>query len=177
VLQYGDEIGMGDDLSRRERLSVRTPMQWTADENAGFSTAPTGQLVAEAVKDGPFGYEKVNVYDQQRRPGSLLTRISEMVRTRIGLTEIGFGEHRVLDTGCPSVVALLHEDERDGTVVTLVNLAADDVEVRIPGEEGLNDLVDVLTDGEYPPEKDDPPVLRLAGHGYRWLRPRSHVFR
>ncbi|GAA2127476.1 alpha-amylase family protein [Glycomyces algeriensis] len=176
VLQYGDEIGMGDDLSRRERLSVRIPMQWTADEHGGFSSAPAGDLVAEPVEEGPFGYPEVNVYDQQRRPGSLMARVGDMVRTRLGLTEIGFGTHRVLNTGCPSVVALLHEDERDGKVVTLVNLAAEDVEVRV-AEEGLDDLVDVLTDGEYPPEEDDPPLLRLAGHGYRWLRPRAHVFK
>ncbi|MDN3240492.1 alpha-amylase family protein [Glycomyces tritici] len=176
VLQYGDEIGMGDDLSRRERLSVRIPMQWTADEHGGFSSADAEDLVAKPVGEGPFGYPKVNVYDQQRRPESLLAKVGDMVRTRLGLTEIGFGSHRVLDTGCPSVVALLHEDERDGRVVTLVNLAADEVEVRLP-EEDRDDLVDVLTDREYPTEQDDPAVLRLAGHGYRWLRPRRHVFK
>jgi maltose alpha-D-glucosyltransferase/alpha-amylase len=176
VLQYGDEIGMGDDLSRRERLSVRVPMQWTGDENAGFSTAPPDRLVAQPVKDGPFGYAKVNVYDQQRKPGSLMAKIGDMVRTRLGLTEIGFGTHRALDTGCPSVVALRHEDERHGTVVTLVNLSGEEVKVRIPDED-LTDLVDVLTDGEYPRDEDDPPTLRLAGHGYRWLRPRTHVFK
>lgn len=176
VLQYGDEIGMGDDLGRRERLSVRIPMQWTADEHGGFSSAPAEHLVATPVADGPFGYREINVYDQQRRPGSLLAKIGDMVRTRLGLTEIGFGTHRVLDTGSPSVVSLIHEDERDGRVVTLVNLSGDDVEVRLRDEE-LDDLVDVLTDREYPPEEDDGPVLRLAGHGYRWLRPRSHVFK
>ncbi|GAA2276257.1 alpha-amylase family protein [Glycomyces scopariae] len=176
VLQYGDEIGMGDDLSRRERLSVRIPMQWTSEENGGFSSAPKDELVAEPVKDGPFGYEEVNVYDQHRSPDGLLSRVGDLVRTRLGLTEIGFGTHRVLDTGAPSVVALRHSDEEDGDVVTLVNLSGDDVEVRIPDDDAA-DLVDVLTDGEYPPDEDDPPVFRLAGHGYRWLRPRAHVFK
>lgn len=176
VLQYGDEIGMGDDLSRRERLSVRIPMQWTAGDNAGFSSASPDRLVAEPLKDGPFGCEEVSVYDQQRRPDSLLAKVGDMVRTRLGLTEIGHGRYRVLDTGRSSVVALRHEDERDGVVVTLVNLAADDVEVRVPDCD-LEDLVDVLADGEYPPEGDDPPTIRLAGHGYRWLRPRAHVFK
>jgi maltose alpha-D-glucosyltransferase/alpha-amylase len=48
--------------------------------------------------------------------------------------------------------------------------------VRVPDCD-LEDLVDVLADGEYPPEGDDPPAIRLAGHGYRWLRPRAHVFK
>jgi maltose alpha-D-glucosyltransferase / alpha-amylase len=176
VLQYGDEIGMGDDLSRNERLSVRVPMQWSSDANAGFSTAEPDRLVAGVVGDGPFAYERVNVYDQQRRPGSLLARIGDIVRTRHGLTEIGFGDHRVIDTGCPSVVALRHEDEQDGIAVTLVNLGGEEVKVAIPDED-LHDLVDVLADGEYPPDEDDRPSLRLKGHGYRWLRPRPHVFK
>ena len=28
VIWYGDEIGMGDDLTQKERLGVRMPMQW-----------------------------------------------------------------------------------------------------------------------------------------------------
>ena len=39
VIRYGDEIGMGDDLSLPEREAVRTPMQWSADPNGGFSAA------------------------------------------------------------------------------------------------------------------------------------------
>ncbi|NUQ87850.1 MAG: glycosidase [Glycomyces artemisiae] len=177
VLQYGDEIGMGDDLSRRERLSVRIPMQWTSDENGGFSSAPKDRLVAEPVREGPFGYEEVNVYDQHRSPGGgLLARVGDLVRTRLGLTEIGYGRHRVLDTGCPSVVALRHDDGEDGSVVTLVNLADADVEARIPDED-LDDLVDVLTDREYPRDGDDPPVFKLGPYGYRWMRPQAHVFK
>ncbi|GAA1680829.1 alpha-amylase family protein [Glycomyces endophyticus] len=177
VLQYGDEIGMGDDLSRRERMSVRIPMQWSADEHGGFSSAPKDRLVAEPVREGPFGYEEVNVYDQHRSlDGGLLASVGDLVRTRLGLTEIGFGRHAVLDTGCPSVVALRHDDERDGTVVTLVNLADEDVEVRLAGD-GLDDLVDILTGGDHSSDDDEPSLFKLTGYGYRWLRPRTHVFK
>jgi len=39
VVYYGDEIGMGDNVYLGDRDGVRTPMQWTADRNAGFSTS------------------------------------------------------------------------------------------------------------------------------------------
>ncbi len=37
VLRYGDEIGMGDDLSLPERNCARTPMQWSTEPQAGFT--------------------------------------------------------------------------------------------------------------------------------------------
>ena len=37
MIQYGDEIGMGEDLSLKEREATRTPMQWTAEPHGGFT--------------------------------------------------------------------------------------------------------------------------------------------
>ena len=37
VIYYGDEIGMGDNIYLGDRNGVRTPMQWNAERNAGFS--------------------------------------------------------------------------------------------------------------------------------------------
>ena len=42
VLYYGDEIGMGDNIWLDDRNGVRTPMQWSAGANAGFSPEGTG---------------------------------------------------------------------------------------------------------------------------------------
>ena len=39
VVYYGDEIGMGDNYYLGDRDGVRTPMQWSADRNGGFSRA------------------------------------------------------------------------------------------------------------------------------------------
>lgn len=46
VLYYGEEIGMGEDLEADGRMAVRTPMQWTGEENGGFSTAGARHLVS-----------------------------------------------------------------------------------------------------------------------------------
>ena len=55
-LYYGDEIGMGDNIWLPDRDAVRTPMQWTPDRNAGFSTADPGKLYlpARAVAGAPL---------------------------------------------------------------------------------------------------------------------------
>jgi maltose alpha-D-glucosyltransferase / alpha-amylase len=61
VVRYGDEIGMGEDLSLNERDSVRTPMQWANARNGGFSPANPRKLPLSPIRGGEFGYETVNV--------------------------------------------------------------------------------------------------------------------
>ena len=66
VLRYGDEIGMGENLRLRERMAIRTPMQWSAAPNGGF-TSRTGRS-SRSWRRGPYGYERVNVEAQRRDP-------------------------------------------------------------------------------------------------------------
>src|ERR671913_1725629 len=81
VFWYGEEIGMGDDLSLPERNSVRTPMQWADEENAGFSKADADRLVRPVVSEGPFSYRAVNVAMQRAQPGSLMDELQRLIRT------------------------------------------------------------------------------------------------
>src|SRR5207244_6759888 len=71
VLYYGDEIGMGDNIHLGDRDGVRTPMQWTRDRNAGFSTADEGRLYLPVIADPVYGYQAVNVEAQTKQPTSL----------------------------------------------------------------------------------------------------------
>src|SRR4029453_17390551 len=80
VLRYGDEIGMGEDLRLRDRTAIRTPMQWSAERNAGFSTAD--KLIRPVVTHDVYGYEMVNVEQQRRDPSSLLAWTARMIRFR-----------------------------------------------------------------------------------------------
>ncbi len=105
VLRYGEEIGMGDDLDLPERNSIRTPMQWSADENAGFSTAPASQLVRPLVHDGRFSPEKVNVSAQRGEPDSLLGWMERVLRTLRECPEVGENSCEVLESGHASVLA------------------------------------------------------------------------
>ena len=79
IIRYGEEIGMGEDLSRPERLAVRTPMQWSNEPNAGFSCVDTPKLAAPLIDEGKFGYQKLNVYAQTLREDSLLAKTGTTV--------------------------------------------------------------------------------------------------
>jgi maltose alpha-D-glucosyltransferase/alpha-amylase len=61
ILYYGDEIGMGDNIYLGDRNGVRTPMQWSADRNAGFSRATPARLYSPVIMDPVYGYESTNV--------------------------------------------------------------------------------------------------------------------
>lgn len=136
VIRYGDEIGMGDDLSLKERVSVRTPMQWTADPQAGFSTS--AKTVHPVIAKGPYRYNQVNV-EAQRRDPSLSVKLSwtaGMIRLRKEYPEVGWGDWKLLPSGSPSVLAMRY-DGRGNSLLIVHNFDQKAHEVRIrPDVEG-----------------------------------------
>ena len=172
VLRYGEEIGMGDDLSLEGRASVRTAMQWSDEENGGFSSAPPEELVRPVVSGGEFGYERVNVRNQERDPDSMLNWMQKAVRTRKKCPEFGWGDWTVVDTGDPAVFA--HRCEwRGGVVLAAHNLSDEPREVSLDpgeGEEGAGRLVELFSDSAYGDERDAERRFMLEGYGYRWFR-------
>ena len=170
VLRYGEEIGMGDDLSLPERESVRTAMQWSTERNSGFSTAPPDRLARTAIAGGPFGYEAgVDVENQQREAGSLLHWMERLIRTRKQCPEIGWGTWEILETGDPAVFA--HRCTwSGGTVVAVHNLADRPAAVRIDlKEQHQEKLVELLGDQPYKLVEVGAQI-DLEPYGYRWFR-------
>jgi maltose alpha-D-glucosyltransferase/alpha-amylase len=104
VLLYGDEIGMGEDLSLPGRLAVRNPMQWSPGPGGGFSASDQPYRPTHA--EGPYGYRTVNVADQRHDPGSLYSWVAEAIRVRRESPELGWGTWRILDVGDPRVLAI-----------------------------------------------------------------------
>ncbi len=105
VVYYGDEIGMGDNFYLGDRDSVRTPMQWTADRNAGFSRANPQQLFLPPVIDPEYHYEKVNVEGQQRNPSSLLWWMRRLIALRKRHRVFGRGDLQFVDSDNAKVLA------------------------------------------------------------------------
>jgi len=161
VIRYGEEIGMGDDLQLRERLSIRTPMQWNTAPNAGFTTA--AQPFRPVISGGDYGYEKVNVTLQQRTPGSLLNWLEKMIRVRKQCPEIGLGKWQLLNTGAPGVLAIQYR-YKNKTLIVLHNFSAAAQQVHLPAAGNqLYDLVNGTT-------VQAAPNLNLNGYDYKWLR-------
>lgn len=96
VIRYGDEIGMGDDLSLKGRDSVRTPMQWSSEKNGGFSTAVHSDLVKKVIAQGEYAYKKVNALDAQSDKDSLLNWIQRLINIRKQCPEIGTGRLQLI---------------------------------------------------------------------------------
>jgi maltose alpha-D-glucosyltransferase / alpha-amylase len=168
VLRYGDEIGMGEDLTLKERDAVRTPMQWSSERNGGFSTAR--RLVHPVISKGPYGYQSVNVDAQRRDPGSLLNWMIKMIRVRKECPEIGWGDWVALPTRLTGVLALCYS-WRSNRVVVIHNFRHEpqEIEVRIDGDDG-DRLVSLLDVDDSHAAKSGKHRIALPAYGYRWYR-------
>ena len=82
IIYFGDEIGMGDNIWLNDRDGVRTPMQWTAGKNAGFSEREDGQLFLPVIDQGNYGYRKLNVESQMKDENSLFNRLRNLIALR-----------------------------------------------------------------------------------------------
>jgi len=169
VLFYGEEIGMGENLAAEGRLAVRTPMQWTAGKNGGFSTARPSRLPGPVVEGG-FAPEHVNVEAQRRDPDSLLSFMTLLARRYRECPELGWGAFEVIDQPHPAVLA--HRCTWDeAQLVALHNLGPEPLSVplQLTGDEGTV-LTDLLCDGQTPLPADGRVELHVEGYGFRWLR-------
>ena len=170
VVRYGDELGMGDDLSLPERNCSRTPMQWSTEPHGGFTKSD--KPVAPVISGGPFGFEHVNAAEQRRDPDSLLNWTERLIRMRKEVPEIGWGDFTFLTTRDPAVLVMRY-DWRNNSVLFVHNLAATPREVEfetgVPGDPGKL-LVNLLTDDHSHATADGKHCLMLEAYAWRWYR-------
>jgi len=164
VLYYGDEIGMGDNLSLADRNGLRTPMQWDSGPNAGFSTAAPENLYAPVIDDPVYGYLAVNVAAQRDDPDSLLNAIRHLVMTFKALPVLAEGTLNWLESAPLSVLGFWRASGRE-TLLALHNLSDSPVETPLGPFAGRT-LTDLLTGQKYPPAEQ----MTLPPYGYFWLR-------
>lgn len=167
VIRYGDEIGMGEDLSLKGRDAVRTPMQWSAGKNGGFSTSD--DPVRPPIDEGAYSFEHVNVAHQRTEDDSLLNWSERIIRLRKELPEIGWGRFQVLETN-PGILAIRY-DWREQASVFVHNLEDRLVHCSIGmGTSQAGALMCLLTDEEIEAESEGVYPIVLEPYGYRWLR-------
>jgi maltose alpha-D-glucosyltransferase/alpha-amylase len=171
VMYYGDEIGMGDDLALDDRDGLRTPMQWSDDPVAGFSSAAGVQPVLPVIDDAAFGYQRVNVASQERTDRSLLTRVKRLIAVRRTHPAFGRGDVKFVETGSPSVLAFLRQYE-DDSVLVIANLAASSQQaaLQLPAAVYGTNLTDILDDIPVERAGSEPWVIPLDPHACRWFK-------
>jgi maltose alpha-D-glucosyltransferase/alpha-amylase len=113
---------MGDNIWLPDRNGVRTPMQWTSGENAGFSTALAQQLYEPVIQDETFGSTLVNVASQLTVSDSLFHSIQRMITLRKSSQVFGWGNFTWVDVGASSIAAYLRLF-KDQTWLVLNNLS------------------------------------------------------
>jgi maltose alpha-D-glucosyltransferase/alpha-amylase len=167
MLQYGDEIGLGDDLSLPEREAARTPMQWTPERHGGFSTAR--RTVRPVVSDPIYGYQRVNVQRQRRDPSSLLNWMERKIRMRRECPEIGWGNWEILRVDAPGVLVMQYE-WNGRSLVFLHNFSSSPRAVRLPPKVNSPMLIDLLWNNDSRATESGRHVIRLQAYDYRWFR-------
>ena len=169
VLRYGDEIGMGDNLRLPERNAARTPMQWSAEPNGGFSTHP--RPVTPVIADGAYGFRQVNVAAHRRDPDSFLNWMERIVRMRKEVPEIGWGDFSFVPLRTPGVLAMQY-DWRNNAVLVIHNLMAEPQEIRfrLKCASDCNRLINLLSDDHSLADENGLHRIVIEPYGYRWFR-------
>ena len=176
VLYYGDEIGMGDNIWLGDRDGVRTPMQWTPDRNAGFSTCDPGRLYLPAIMDPVYGYQVTNVEAQLRNSTSLLHWTKRLLEVRKENLAFGLGSYRELASTNHSVLAFVRhhvdpETGEDDTVLCVNNLSRFPQPTELDLREYMGSSpIELLGGVRFPEIGELPYLLTLAGHGFYWFR-------
>jgi alpha-amylase len=115
-IYYGEEIGM---TGTKPDPSIRTPMQWSAEQAAGFTTGPAWGSINR-------NYTEVNVAAQTDEPASLLSYYRTLIHLRNNHAALRVGEYIQVNTGHDSVLAFLRISQEE-TILVIINLSEEAV--------------------------------------------------
>lgn len=169
IVYYGDEIGMGDNIWLNDRNGVRTPMQWDASPNAGFSQAE--HTYEQPINDEVYGYQRVNVAIQEGDPDSLLNKMRRLIALRKAHKKVfARGKLRFIELEDKSLFAFTRTYENE-TFVVLHNLVDHDASAAVDlSMYAGRSVVDKLAQDELLPEiTDEEYQVSLPPYGSRWL--------
>ncbi|TBR18345.1 maltose alpha-D-glucosyltransferase [bacterium] len=170
VLYYGDELGMGDNIYLGDRDGVRTPMQWSADRNAGFSRCEAERCFAAPVSNPRAPYQAVNVESQQHSPNSMLNWMKRLIDLRRRHKAFGRGSLELLEPENRRVLAFLRVFE-DQHVLVVGNLSrfVQPAALELPAYRGWTP-VEMFGHTRFPPVGEGPYPLALGAHNFYWFK-------
>lgn len=155
VLYYGDEIGMGDNFYLGDRDGVRTPMQWTADRNAGFSESNPQKLYLPLILDPLYHHSALNVELQSRNTSSLLWFMKRLISIRKRYKAFSRGDMKFIDSDNSKILAFTRTYE-DENMLVIANLSrfSQAVELNIDQFKGFIP-VEIFSRNHFPMIKDE----------------------
>ncbi len=169
IMYYGDEIGMGDNYYLGDRDGVRTPMQWSPDKNAGFSSADPQRLFLPVIIDHNYHYTTVNVENHERNPSSFLWWKRRVIAKRKKYKAFGRGSIRFINTNNPKVLAFVREYEEE-TILVVVNLSRYSQYVELDLHEFAGSLpLEVFSRNEFPVITPNPWPFSMQFKNYFWF--------
>ena len=170
VIYYGDEIGMGDNVYLGDRDGVRTPMQWTADRNAGFSTSNPHRLYLPLITEQEYHFESINVETQSENPASLLSWMRQLIALRNRHPVLGRGSIVFHEPENPHVLAFSREMDGEAPMLCVANLSrlSQHVELDLTAHMGATPI-EVFGRNRFAPVGELPYYLTLAPYGFFWF--------
>lgn len=169
VIYHGDEIGMGDNVYLGDRNGVRTPMQWSADQNAGFSRANPQRLYLPVIIDPEYHYEAINVEAQQNNLHSLLWWMKRLIAMRRRFKAFGRGTLEFISPENHKVLSFIRRFDQE-CILVVANLSrfVQCVELDLSSFKGMVP-VELFGRTEFPPIGERPYFLTLGPHAFFWL--------
>jgi maltose alpha-D-glucosyltransferase / alpha-amylase len=169
IVYYGDEIGMGDNIYLGDRNGVRTPMQWSADRNAGFSKANPQKLYLPVIIDPQYHYEQVNVEAQQSNPYSLLWWMKRLIAQRKRFRAFGRGTMEFVHTENRKILAFIRKYEEE-TILVVANLSryVQSFDLDLSAYRGMVP-VELSGSTRFPDIHDRPYLLNLGPFAFYWF--------
>ena len=170
IIYYGDEIGMGDNIWLPDRNGVRTPMQWNAGLNAGFSDAPPEMLYSPVISEGKFSYKIVNVAAEENDPESLLTKMKHLIRIRHENPILAMGAYEFLAPEAKAVLTI-HRSLGSEDLICILNLTdqPQNLQLDLSRWNGAK-VIDLLTEDPFPGITTEPYSVTLDPWAFHWLK-------
>jgi len=169
IIYYGDEIGMGDNIYLGDRHGVRTPMQWSADRNAGFSHTNPQRLYLPVNIDPEYHYEAVNVEAQQSNPDSFLWWMKRLIVLRKRFKAFGRGSLEFLHPENRKILAFLrHYEDEDILVVANLSRQAQHTSLNLTEFNGKVP-VEIFGQTEFPNIAEAPYSITLSPYSFYWF--------
>jgi maltose alpha-D-glucosyltransferase / alpha-amylase len=169
VIYYGDEIGMGDNIYLGDRNSVRTPMQWSSDRNAGFSKASPHRLYLPVIIDPDSHFEAFNVEAQQNSQYSMLWWTKRLIAMRKRYKAFGRGTLEFLFPDNHRVLAFIRRYQ-DEVILVIANLSrfVQYAALDLSAFKGTAP-VELFGHAQFPTISESPYVLTLGPHSFYWF--------